>query len=149
MMETPDTRPRSRRPSLTQLLITLSAALVLAFGFAASTAQDNSGQSEDEERKFENRIPAHVPVKVKLKNEQAFKDRKNKDWARGLEIEVRNTGTKPIYFLYVIVGLPDFVLEDGNSAGFQVRYGRAELVDLDAIVQPDDVPIQPGESITL
>jgi hypothetical protein len=134
------------------LLTALSAALVLATGFTAGTAQspqDNPAQDEDEERRFENRIPPHVPVKVKLKNEQGFKDRKNKEWARGLEIEVRNTGTKPIYFLYLIVDLPDFVLEDGHSIGFQVRYGRGELVDLEAALSPNDAPILPGESITL
>jgi hypothetical protein len=151
-MDTHDARSRTRRPTLVRLLMMLSAGLVLATGFAAGTAQtpqETQAQSEEEERRFENGIPAHVPVKVKLRNEQAFKNPKNKEWGRDLEIEVRNTGTKPIYFMYMVVDLPDFLLEDGNPVGFQVKYGRGELVLMDTPVLPDDVPILPGESVTL
>jgi hypothetical protein len=71
-------------------------------GIVSSTAQSAQDDAKDE-RKFENTIPAHVPVRVKLKNEQAFKNPKNKNWARELEIEVKNTGSKPIYFMYMLV----------------------------------------------
>lgn len=150
-MDAHERHSRLRRPGLSQLAITLLAALVLATGFAVSAAQstDGPGQPEASGREFENTIPAHVPLKVKLRNEQAFKDKKNKEWGRDLEIEVKNTGTKPIYFMYMVVDLPDFVLDDGNPVGFQVRYGRSELVLIDTPVLPDDVPILPGESVTL
>jgi hypothetical protein len=143
-MDTHDARSRTRRPKLTHLLMTLSAALVLAAGFAASTAQ-----SDEEERKFENRMPAHVPLKVKLKNEQRFKNPKNKEWAKELEIEVKNTGTKPIYFMYMVFVLSDFVLENDRPLAFTVMYGRHELADLETPLEPDDLPVRPGESVTL
>jgi hypothetical protein len=56
---------------------------------------------EKEERQLEDAIPKHVPIKVKIKaeKEKAFKDLHNEKWLRDLEIEVTNTGTKPIYFL--------------------------------------------------
>jgi hypothetical protein len=145
-MDTHDSRPRLRRPSLAQLFVTLAAALVLVCGFAASTA---TTPQEDEERKFEDRVPAHVPLKVKLKNERAFKDKKNKEWARDLEIEVKNTGSKPIYFMYMVFILPDFTLEGDHPLAFTVMYGRHQLADLEAPLEPDDVPVRPGESVTL
>jgi len=151
-MNAHESRSRLRRPQLTSLLLTLLAALVVGFGLASSTAQspqESPAQSEEEERKFENTIPAHVPIKVKLKNEQSFKNPKNKDWAKELEIEVKNTGTKPIYLLMVTFNMPDFTLEDGHSVVFGIRYGRKELIQLDAPLLPDDVPIQPGETITM
>ena len=44
-------------------------------GFVSGTAQ-----SVQEEREFKNTVPAHVPVKVKIKNEKSFKDKGNKGW---------------------------------------------------------------------
>jgi len=121
----------------------LSLCVVSIVSSTAQSAQDDA----KDERKFENTIPSHVPLKVKLKNEQAFKNPKNKNWARELEIEVKNTGSKPIYFMYMLVDLPDFIL-DRDPLAFQVTYGRKELVRLSTPVQPDDVPILPGESYT-
>jgi hypothetical protein len=135
---------RSRRPTLTQLLTALAVALVLAFGFSAGTAQSD----DDEERRFENGIPAHVPLKVKLKNERAFKDKKNKEWGRDLEVEVTNTSTKDIYYMFVLIRMPDFKLEDGVPWGFRVKYGRNELWNLEEPILPEDVPIRPGETYT-
>ncbi|HLL72149.1 MAG TPA: hypothetical protein VK363_11980 [Pyrinomonadaceae bacterium] len=131
----------------------LAAALLVSFltlcvvGIVSSTAQSTQDDAEDE-RKFENTIPAHVPLKVKVKNEQSFKNMKNKNWARELEIEVKNTGNKPIYFMYMVIYLPDMIV-NGNPAGFQVTYGRKELVRLTTLIEADDVPIQPGETATL
>lgn len=51
--------------------------------------------------------------------------------------------------MVVVFVLSNFVLEDGQPLVFSVRFGRKELVDLDAPLQPDDVPIQPGETYTL
>src|ERR687893_895421 len=123
----------------------LAAALLASFlilcgtGIVSSKARSAQDDAKDE-RKFENTIPAHVPLKVKVKNEQSFKNLKNKNWARELEIEVQNTGSKPIYFMYMIVDLPDFIL-DHDPLAFQVTYGRKELVRLSTPLQPDDVPI--------
>jgi hypothetical protein len=139
---------RLRNLKLTVLTTVLLATFlgVCAVGLVSSTAQSTQDDSKDE-RKFENKIPAHVPIKVKLKNEQSFKNPKNKKWARELEIEVKNTGSKPIYFMYMIVDLPDFIL-DRDPLAFQVTYGRKDLVRLSTPLQPNDVPILPGESYT-
>jgi hypothetical protein len=127
-----------------QVALLVLLLLLCAIGIGLSTAQS----PQDEERKFENTIPDHVPVKVKLKNEQSFKDVKNKNWARELEIELKNTGNKPIYFLYMLLILPDVSIE-GVPYAVQITYGRKELVRLSTAIQADDVPIKPGETVTL
>jgi hypothetical protein len=109
------------------LVFTLLFLVVVAFGFALGGAQPRQEGTPANEREFKNTIPDHVLIKVKLKSEKSFKDLKNKGWARELEIEVRNTGTRPIYYLYVVVHLPDFVLADGNPVGFRVKYGKGTV----------------------
>ncbi|HLM58495.1 MAG TPA: hypothetical protein VK422_20500 [Pyrinomonadaceae bacterium] len=137
------TRGRNFFPPAFALLF--SVVVTFGFGVARSQREDTPAG----ERKFVNTVPAHVPIKVKLKSEKSFKDLKNKGWARELEIEVKNTGSKPIYFMYMVVHLPDFVLADGNPVGFQVKYGRGLLVRYETPLEPDDKPILPGESVTL
>jgi hypothetical protein len=130
----------------------LLAIVVVGFGLSSGTAQtgqDAAAETGSDERKFINTVPAHVPIKVKLKNEQSFKKKENKNWARELEIEVKNTGSKPIYYIYVIIELPDVVFGDGIPLGFRVKYGRPELAFLETPLEPADVPILPGESVTL
>jgi hypothetical protein len=124
----------------------------VAVGFTASTARrprNAQDESEVKERKFENAIPAHVPIKVKLKSEKSFKDLVNKGWARELELEVKNTGSKPIHYLYVILLMPDVVLEDGVQLSFRVSYGRNPLSNDNTPLRPEETPIPPGESFTL
>ena len=105
-------------------------------------------QQPKEERELEDTIPAHVPIKVKIKaeKEEAFKDLNNEHWLRDLEIEVRNTGTKPIYFLDLQVHLPDTRGPDGNTIGWDLLYGRTDLVEITLPLKPEDVPIRPGET---
>src|SRR5829696_571795 len=57
---------------------------------------------QENERQLEDLIPKHVPIKIKIKKEKeaGFKDLKNEKWAREFELDVTNTGTKPIYSLY-------------------------------------------------
>jgi hypothetical protein len=130
-----------------QIVLLTSFLIVGGVGIVSSTAHSAQDNSVDE-RTFENTVPAHVPVKVKLKKEQVFKNMKNKSWDRDLEIEVKNTGNKPIYFLYMLLVLPDVTI-DGYPYALQVTYGRKELIKLTTPIQLDDVPILPGESATL
>src|SRR5215510_753529 len=52
-------------------------------------------------RLLENRVPEHLPIRVKIRREKekTFRDLNNENWARDLELEVKNIGDKPIYFL--------------------------------------------------
>jgi len=127
-------------------LMTLSASAFCLMWGVTHSQQEGSTATE---RGFENTIPAHVPIKVKLKSEKSFKDLNNKGWARELELEVKNTGSKPIRYLYVIVLMPDFVLEDGAPLSFRLKYGRHWLVPPTVPVDPNEPPIMPGGSIVM
>lgn len=115
--------------------LALSLALC-AFGVASSAAQASQA-----EREVEDRIPKHLPIKVKVKNLN------NEKWTRELEMEVRNIGEKPIYALHFALVSHDIQSDDGHDISIiMVHYGRRELIDFAAPLQPDDVPIQPGET---
>ncbi|HEX8130306.1 MAG TPA: hypothetical protein VF527_14475 [Pyrinomonadaceae bacterium] len=107
------------------------------------TIQEIAAQLPQVERELEDAIPKHLPLKIKVKN------LKSEKWVSDFEIELTNTADKPIYYLRMFVDLPDVKGESGNNLGFPLRYGRSELLNFDVPLQPDDVPIKPGESYTL
>lgn len=105
---------------------------------------------QEDERQLEDLIPKHVPIKIKIKKEKeaGFKDLKNEKWGWEFELEVTNTGTKPIYALDLYV-----VTDVRAAAGFRIvsllTYGRNELGDIRMKAEPNDIPIQPGEGVSL
>jgi hypothetical protein len=142
------TMPRRNLVSLTALLL---LSLVVVCGFAASGAhprQEGMAASAQNEREFEVKIPEHLPIKVKLKSEKSFKDLENKKWLREFEVEVKNTGSKPIYYVALYLGLPD-VYVGGPLLSIGMQYGRRDLFFPETPVEPGDVPIMPGESVTI
>ena len=135
------------RRNFVPVIILFLFSVVVACGFVASRAQSPS----DEKREVVDKIPKHLPIKVKIKKEKEdkVKDLKNEDWLGDLEVEVTNTGTKPIYHLDIILNLPDVFAPNGHNIGWVLSYGRVELIDFSEPVRPDDVPIKPGEVIVL
>jgi len=105
-------------------------------------------QVPKEERQFENTTPKHVPIRVRVKRqkEQSFKDLKNDEWLRELEIEVTNTGTKPIYFLALVMTVPDVKGRTGAAMAHDLLYGRPSLISITEAMRPSDIPIGPGET---
>ncbi len=109
------------------------------------------GEATDNERRLENKIPKHLPLKVKIKRDKLdkFKDLANEHWARDLEIEVTNTGIKPIYFLYLYLVLPELKSSETGDVVLPLVFGRIELGVVGVKAEPQDVPIVPGETYTL
>jgi hypothetical protein len=105
---------------------------------------------QENERQLEDLIPKHVPIKIKVKKEKeaGFKDLNNEKWAREFELKVTNTGTKPIYSLYFHVWT-EVKSASGSRVMFPLYYGRDELGDIKTKAEPTDVPIKPGESVSL
>ncbi len=117
--------------------VVLAPFLVLCvLGIVSSTAQS----TQQEARELEDRIPKHLPIKVKVKNLNHEK------WARDVEVEVTNTGDKPIYYLLLSLFFVDVKMENGDQIGFPLRYGRPEMVDVNIRATPEDRPFQPGET---
>lgn len=146
-MNTHGFRPMFRRRNLVPSAAALLFLLVAVCGFVAGEAQSPPG----EEREVVDKIPKHLPIKIKVKKEkeEKVKDLKNEDWIGDLEVEVTNTGTKPIYYLEIVLDLPDVFAPDGINIAVRLEYGRGELFSISEPVRPDDVPIKPGEVAVL
>ncbi len=99
-----------------------------------------------QERVLQSNIKENVPIKVNIKKEKekAFKNLKNGKWVSEFELELTNTGDKPIYFVYLM--LTSDVELNGNPVMFPVIYGRLELGDIITRAEPKDVAIKPGET---
>lgn len=125
--------------SLVILIVILLFKMLLIPTIAQST----------EERELEDTVPKHLPIKVKLKKEKekAFKDMKNEKWVRALEIEVTNTGDKPIYSMSFYLEMPGIKYSNGLPAVFTMHYGM--IGNINTKPGPNDVPINPGETYVL
>src|SRR4051812_24475180 len=131
---------KSRHNASLTLRVALVAAVLLLCGFGVPLS---TAQAPQASREVEDRIPKHLPIKAKVKNLNSEK------WTREVEIEVTNTGDKPIYALHFALVSHEIKSEDGHDiAVVMVHYGRWALIDISAPLQPDDVAIQPGESHT-
>jgi len=138
--------PSATKPnSLAQALATALVLFVVGILIAGSRLQSSSAAPQ--ERAFENNIPDHIPIKIKIKKEKepSFKDLKNEKWLRELEFEITNTGEKPIYFLYITM-CTNVKVDNGLEMVYPIVYGRAELGDIVTKATSNDVPIQPGET---
>ena len=112
--------------------------------------EEGAPVAQKEERELEDQIPKHLPIKVKLRaeREKAFKDMKNKYWTREVEIEVKNTGTRPIYYLVLLLELPEVRVAEGHTL-FDLRYGNKKFMNFAAGAQAGDSSLKPGETTVL
>jgi hypothetical protein len=147
-------REFSSRSSTTRVTAFVTGVLLL-FGFLTSLKTASSQVPDQEaikqpienvplgqEKKLGIGIPAHIPLKIKVRNVNS------KKWAHDIEVEVTNTSEKPIYFLSLYLNLPGINGLLGSKVGFWLRYGRVELMSFSAPLKPDDLPIQPGGKYT-
>lgn len=126
---------------------TLAAVLVLlVVGVLLIASRLTSSSAAVQERILEDGVREHVPIKIKIKKEkeESFKDLKNGKWVREFELQVTNTGEKPIYYLYL--DLVTDVKMEGMPLVFSLQYGRSQLGDLVSKARTDDVPIKPKET---
>jgi hypothetical protein len=72
---------------------------------------------------------------------------------KGFAIQVENISDKPIYYIYFVVLLPETKSAEcgglDRSLLFPLSYGNRDLISSRALAGPSDVPIKPGETITL
>lgn len=146
-MNTHGLRSMFGRRNLLPLTTAFLLLLVAVCGLVAGRAQQPS--PPEGEREVVYKIPKHLPLKVKVKKPEKLKDLGNEDWLGEVELEVTNTGSKPIYYLHISVYLPDVFAPNGINFGFGLEYGRVALISISEPVRPDDVPIQPGGVVVL
>lgn len=75
--------------------------------------------------------------------------RKKEHWLRDLEIELRNVSAKPIYEVYFLLLLLDDKGPSGIPVGFDLEYGRSELLHPKERASPRDKPFGPRESVII
>jgi hypothetical protein len=138
--------------SLKNLNRSIKISLLIAVGvvaFALINVTTSTTALSQSKRQLDDRVPGHLPIKIKIKKEkqERFQDLKNEHWARDFEVEVKNTGDRPIYALSLAWILEEVTMPDGNHYGSILRYGRSEFITKpDEKPKPEDVPIQPGET---
>lgn len=139
--------PQKISTTVAKIVLLFSLGSVAAIFLINGTLPPSSAQSSTD-RQLEDKVPKHLPIKVKLKKEKekAFRDLKNEKWTRDFELEVTNTGNKQIYFLSLLIVLPEITAPDGNNMGFSLHYGRSKLGDIETKAEADDIPIKPGET---
>ena len=134
--------------STSMKIFVLFAVGVFGFGFLNVTIS-TTVQSSQSKRQLDDRVPGHLPIKIKIKKEkeEGFQDLKNEHWPRDFELEVKNTGDRPIYALGLVWELTDVRAPDGNIYGATLNYGRSEFRTVPGETpKPEDVPINPGET---
>jgi hypothetical protein len=137
------TPSQAHRPAAARIALLASLLCLCAVGVVTS-----SSRGTIQERELEDGIPGHLPIKVKVKNPDKFKDLKNERWLGDLELEVKNTGSRPIYFLRLGIFFVDVKRDSGDQIGYGLTYGRWKLMDINNRATPEDVPILPGETHT-
>jgi hypothetical protein len=125
----------------------VAIALVLLYKGASGPINAQQSPSAQQERQVENMIPKHVPIDVKItkEKEKAWKDLKNENWAKDFELEITNTGDKPIYELELLLWF-DVPNESQDELIAPIIYHNPGISHARSIATPDDIPIKPGES---
>jgi hypothetical protein len=123
--------------------------LTLTFFLVAAVRKTSSSSGLQNKRIFENKIPSSVPIKIKIKKEkvESFEDLNSEKWASEFELELTNTGDKPIYFIYITI-VTD-VKDAAQRIVFPIYYGRGELGDIVTRPIGTDVPIKPGDTYVM
>ncbi len=138
---------RKLTPFFRLLFASLVLAIVLVLLYKGASGPMSAQQSppSQQERQLENTIPKHVPISVKItkEKEKAWKDLKNENWARDFELEVTNTGDKPIYAVGISVYF-DVQNEYQDDLRADFLYGRREMNNVRTKATAEDVPITPG-----
>ncbi|MGZ8842829.1 MAG: hypothetical protein ACXW18_04150 [Pyrinomonadaceae bacterium] len=132
-------------------VVVLAAALLLLSKARSDPAAAKLTQTPAATRRLlEMRVHEKAPIRVKIKREKEkrVRDLDNENWARDLELEVKNIGDKPIYYLYFQLHVPEAKIQNGYQ-NFSIVYGRVALSKWDEKVTSEDVTIKPGETIIL
>lgn len=147
------------------LLVSLVAVLSLAFN-VGRTAPGKPitakllRKKDDTKRKPTGPELALLRRQIPEKKERTLKARDVKDtpltiskvrnlqsdtWHKDLEIEVKNTSTKPIYSILAYLEFPDDPVQGGVS-GIVVVYGERKYIDLRRVGDPQDPHLNPGDT---
>ncbi len=125
----------------------LAVLLSLFCAFASSTAMAQERQYEVYVCKAPACLGQPMPLTV-----TAVRHLQSAEWWRELEVEVKNTSDKPIYFIRFMIGLPDTDPDRKDKwmpfglYGTDATYGNRELSNIVRRAEAGDVPLKPGDT---
>jgi len=68
------------------------------------------------------------------------------DFLNSVEVEIENTGSRPIFAIAATIRFPSLVFPDsGKTYGIPLWYGREELVDIETRPQDSDAALTTGQ----
>jgi hypothetical protein len=130
----------TKRLLLFVIFAVISIFLIKGF-YALGSAQ--SPASANQERKLTTRDFKDMPVTlVEIRNQES------ETWWKDLEIEVKNTSSKPIYFVRAYLLFPDEKQSSGES-GIRLGWGDPEKLDGRNYANPEAERVEPGKNFIL
>lgn len=126
--------PVSKR--LLPWLVVCATAIFLMQTMLVSSAQ--------EKKKFKTKEFQDTPLVVR-----EVRNLESDTWHRDLEIEVKNTSSKPIYFILVYLVFPDDLGTGAIESGIPLDYGTPENEQISHYAVPEDIHLDPGQTCVL
>ncbi len=97
--------------------------------------------SKEEKRKLTMRDFKDMPVKF-----HAIRNVDSETWYKDLQIEVKNIGAKPIYFMLAYLDFPDHKNPEGRDTGIFLTFGDQKYWDIGVFADPQDLHLDPGQN---
>ena len=107
---------------------------------AAEIAELRRKGQDQEKRNLRIQDFKEMPLKI-----HAIRNVDSETWYKDLQIEVKNTGTKPIYFMLAYLEFPDHK-PGGRDTGFALSYGELKYVDISVLADSQDLHLDPGQT---
>lgn len=109
-----------------------------------AASQKKSLQDDTGKRKYEYKQSVKGIKVVEIRNLQSD------NWAEDLEIEIKNTSEKPIYYIRLVLTLNEIKLPPNYyPLGFIIKYGNDRHINVGSLAEADEPSIKPGENYVL
>lgn len=95
---------------------------------------------DQEKRTLKTREFQDMPLKY-----HAIRNVESDTWYKDLQIEVKNIGTKPVYFILSYLEFPDHK-SGGRNTGVSLTFGDLKKWDIGDLADPQDQHLEPGQT---
>jgi hypothetical protein len=107
---------------------------------AAEIAELRKKGQEKDKRELKTREFKDMPLKF-----HAIRNVDSETWYKDLQIEVKNVGTKPIYFILAYLEFPNHK-PGGRDTGVSLTFGDLKNWDIGDQADPQDQHLEPGQT---
>lgn len=93
------------------------------------------------EKKREIQFQHNVPPEIKF---LGIRNLQNEDWENDLEVEIQNISDKHIYYVLIVLILPEVSI-NGYPSSFRMEFGDPELIQKNKLARANSNSIRPGD----